>query len=103
MNTSNFIKSLKINDFEKFICETCAEIKFEENSVYIRLLAYDKEKCPEFYVDDFSFKGINDYSSYSLTTAWRKFLHEMFGNEYYNALYEHLNSTNNNTSTTLNP
>ena len=58
---------------EKFTQEGVCNIKFTSKYVYVMLYPAGMGPCPEFHVDDFTFKGINSYSSQDFSNAWRNF------------------------------
>ena len=67
----SFITKEKI---EEFTTDAVAEIKIKDDYFYVKFFADYMGPSPEFYVDDFTFKGINSYSYMDVSKNWRKFM-----------------------------
>lgn len=94
---NNFVTRLNEKDFEDFVNEKCDELRIHKapnvnkQSSYVRYNICSYGPSPEFKFDDFHFVGINSYSSYNYSNAWRKFMFAKFGEEYQQSLLKFAN------------
>ena len=92
MILNNFVTRLTETDLEEFVNESCAELRIHQapninkQSSYIRYNICSYGPSPEFQFDDYNFVGINSYSSYNYSKAWRKFMFVKFGEKYQQSL-----------------
>lgn len=85
-----FIEKLSKDDFKNFsqtkLNLWVADLKKVDNGVYVRFLIDSFGPSPEFILQDFECKGVNNPISQKnelgVQKLWREFLAEKFGEEY---------------------
>ena len=61
-------------NLEEFTNYKVSKIKLAKDHVYVQFFIEGMENGPEFEVNDYSFIGINSYSSYSWSEKWKSFM-----------------------------
>lgn len=70
----NYVKDFTKNNIEEFLKHPISEFKKDKDTTYVKVSVDFYGPAPEFIYDDFTFKGINSYSSYDYSACWRNYV-----------------------------